>query len=99
MIGEVLGREIEARSVDIDSWLASAGLPQHGYQRDARAKMYSYYDAHGLTANPLMLRTILGREPRSLRDFFSELARGGPDSLAPDAAAAGAAEPGPVAST
>jgi hypothetical protein len=34
------------------------------------------YTAHGFHgANSLALRTILGRTPRSLNDFFAELAR------------------------
>lgn len=74
IISEVLGRPIEARRIDIDTWLASANLPQDGYARDARATMYNYYDSHGLAANPLTLRAILAREPRSLRDFFADLA-------------------------
>jgi hypothetical protein len=37
--------------------------------------MFAHYDRVGLRANPLVLRAILGREPRSLADFFQELAR------------------------
>ena len=37
-------------------------------------KMFDWYDHHGLLGNPLVLRAILGREPRSLRAYFEELA-------------------------
>ena len=37
-------------------------------------KMFAWYDRHGLVGNPLILRAILGREPRSLRAYFEELA-------------------------
>jgi uncharacterized protein YbjT (DUF2867 family) len=73
IIGEVLGRRVEARSVDIDTWLASSDLPQHGYAREARARLYNYLDSHDMVANPLVLTAILGREPRSLADFFTDL--------------------------
>jgi hypothetical protein len=38
-------------------------------------RMMAHYDRHGLPGgNPLVLRAILGREPRSLREYFAELA-------------------------
>jgi len=40
--------------------------------------MYDYYDKHGLVGNPLALRTILGREPRSMNQFFRDLLDGTP---------------------
>jgi hypothetical protein len=36
--------------------------------------MFDHYDHHGLLGSPLTLRAILGREPRTLRAFFEELA-------------------------
>ena len=36
--------------------------------------VYDWYDAHSLLGNPLTLRAILGRETRTLRTFFAELA-------------------------
>jgi hypothetical protein len=37
--------------------------------------MMIHYDRHGLPGgNPLVLRAILGREPRTLTDYFRELA-------------------------
>ena len=40
-------------------------------------KMFDWYDHHGLLGNPLVLRAILGREPRSLRAYFEELSGNG----------------------
>jgi hypothetical protein len=38
-------------------------------------RMMSHYDRYGFAGgNALVLRTILGREPRSLSDYFRELA-------------------------
>ena len=73
VMSEVLGRSIEAEAVDIDTWLRNANLPQDDYQRTARARMYGFYDTHGLVGNPLILNAILGHEPRSLRAFFAAL--------------------------
>jgi hypothetical protein len=37
--------------------------------------MMVHYDRHGLPGgNALVLRAILGREPRTLRDYFLDLA-------------------------
>jgi len=36
--------------------------------------MCDRYDHHGLPGNPLTLRAILEREPRSLHTYFEELA-------------------------
>ena len=44
-------------------------------QPAAPPRMMAHYDSHGLPGgNPLVLRSILGREPRSLKDYFRELA-------------------------
>jgi hypothetical protein len=36
--------------------------------------MFAWYDKHGLLGNALILRAILGREPRTLRSYLGELA-------------------------
>ena len=36
-------------------------------------KMYDWYDAHSFLGSAVTLRAILGREPRSLREYFVEL--------------------------
>ena len=65
LIGEVLGREITPQRIDPGT------LP-----RDAQAlrPMFEHYDRIGLRGNALTLAAILGREPRSLRAYFEELA-------------------------
>jgi hypothetical protein len=38
-------------------------------------KMYAHYDRYGFPGgNALVLRTILGRDPRPLQQYFYELA-------------------------
>jgi uncharacterized protein YbjT (DUF2867 family) len=69
IIGEVLGRSIRAKRVDPKAAAASAGPGA-----PALEKMFDWYDRRGLQGNALTLRAILGREPRTLRAFFTELA-------------------------
>jgi uncharacterized protein YbjT (DUF2867 family) len=65
MLSEILGRAIEARQID-PSALGSYG--------DLLGPMFNHYDHYSLRGNDLILRAILGREPRTLRAYFKELA-------------------------
>jgi uncharacterized protein YbjT (DUF2867 family) len=72
VISKVLGRPITAKRLEPKATAAAAGPGASGLQR-----MFEWYDKRGLQGSALSLRTILGREPRTLRDFFQELATGG----------------------
>jgi uncharacterized protein YbjT (DUF2867 family) len=72
IISEVLGRTITTVQIPLDQFASQ--LPE-GPFRDGMTRMMAHYDKHGLPGgNPLVLRSILGREPRSLTDYFRELA-------------------------
>jgi uncharacterized protein YbjT (DUF2867 family) len=74
ILSEILGRPIAAVQIPLDEFAAQ--LPE-GPFRDGMKRMMAYYDRHGLPGgNAVVLRTILGREPRSLTDYFAELAAG-----------------------
>ena len=46
-----------------------------GPLRDVLRPLFAEFDAHGLSGgNGLVLRAILGREPRSFRQFLGDLA-------------------------
>jgi uncharacterized protein YbjT (DUF2867 family) len=67
------GRDVTA--ADVDPAAALGGMPA-GFEKDGLQAMFADYTAHGFHGgNNLVLRTILGRAPRSLDDFFAELAR------------------------
>ncbi len=66
MISEVTGRPIVARQADPKTF---------GPLSDLLRPMFEHYDRYGLRGNALILRTILGREPRTLRAYFEELMR------------------------
>ena len=68
IIGEVLGRPIKAERIDPKMAAADAGPGAPALER-----MFDWYDKRGLMGSALSLRAILGREPRTLRDFFEEL--------------------------
>ena len=65
LISEVTGRKIEARR---------AGEEMMSKFPDLLRPMFEHYDRYGLRGNALTLRAILGREPRTLRAYFEELA-------------------------
>jgi uncharacterized protein YbjT (DUF2867 family) len=72
ILSEVLGRPITAVQIPLDQFASQ--LPE-GPFRDGMTRMMAHYDRHGLPGgNALVLRSILGREPRSLKDYFRELA-------------------------
>lgn len=74
VISDVLGREIVAEQRDLEeweTWAKAQGWPD--WSREAYKKMCAHYDAHGYPGgNPLVARTILGRDPRSFRDFVTD---------------------------
>ena len=74
LMGEALGRRIEAAAPSFDEWRTKAKIPQDEDQIAGLKAMYDWYDAHNLLGNALTLRAILGREPRTLRAYFRELA-------------------------
>jgi uncharacterized protein YbjT (DUF2867 family) len=80
ILGQVVGRPITAVQTPIDQ--SATQLPE-GPRRDGFKRMLAHYDRHGLPGdNPLVLRAILGREPRTLTDYFRDLA--GPRAKATD---------------
>lgn len=74
IMSEVLGRPIVAIEPGFDEWAARANLPYSDAQQQLLRQVHAHYAAHGSPGNSLTLRAILGREPRSLRQFIEELA-------------------------
>lgn len=72
MISEELGRPIDAEEIPLQQW--ASRLPA-GPVHDGLTRLMAHYDQHGFACgNALVLRAILGREPRSLKQYFHELA-------------------------
>ena len=73
-MSEALGRNIEAGEPLFDEWARMANIPD-GPLREGLARMYAHYDLYGFPGgNALVLRAILGREPRTLPQYLRELA-------------------------
>jgi uncharacterized protein YbjT (DUF2867 family) len=69
-----LDRRVDAATASPDQFLSM--MPE-GYARDGIHRMLAHYDSYGLPGgNSLVLRSILGREPRTLADYFRELRDG-----------------------
>lgn len=65
LMGKVLGKPV--KPVTVDRSKQSGMLPK-------LTRMMDWYNKHALLGNSTTLRAILGREPRSLTEFFEELA-------------------------
>lgn len=78
VFAEALGREVRAVQRDLDEWERWAR--ERGWAEwpiQAYKKMCDHYDAHGFPGgNPLVLRTILGREPGGYRAFAERFVAG-----------------------
>ena len=74
LMSEALGRPIEAGEAPFDKWAQAAHIPE-GPVKDGLKRMYADYDQYGFPGgNALVLRAILGREPRTLGQFVHEMA-------------------------
>lgn len=70
LISDVLGREVKADVLKPQT--DSEGSPDP--QKAAMKPMLQWYDKHGLMGNALTLEAILGRLPRTMKQYFEELA-------------------------
>ena len=77
ILSEAFGRPVRAEAEPIETWEArarTAGLGDH--QRATLIKMFRYYERHGLSGNPSILRWLLGRGPTTLGAFARRAAGG-----------------------
>jgi NAD(P)H dehydrogenase (quinone) len=81
LMGQQLGRAVQAQAVPLEAWreqAQAAGLGE--YQVETLVKMFEYYERHGFRGNPTVPACLLGRRPTGFVDF---LARVMPDWLHP----------------
>jgi NAD(P)H dehydrogenase (quinone) len=72
VIGEVIQQPVRAEQQDLKSWVAGAQKNRmDSYQIDTLSKMFAYYDKFGLVGNPRVLENIIGKPPRTFKDFFA----------------------------
>ncbi|HEY1806911.1 MAG TPA: NmrA family NAD(P)-binding protein [Acidobacteriaceae bacterium] len=81
LMTEALGFPVRALDLPFEDWADATGL-QAGPERNGLKRMYEDFDRHGLPGgNPLVLRAVLEREPRTLLDYLRERVAA-PDLLA-----------------
>ncbi len=74
MMSETLGRKIEAGEPSFEEWARKAKISD-GPVREGLKRMYADYDQYGFPGgNALVLHAVLGREPRTMRQYIQELA-------------------------
>ncbi|MBW4698313.1 MAG: hypothetical protein KME03_10560 [Aphanocapsa lilacina HA4352-LM1] len=77
MMSEASEQTIDAGELPFDEWAQAAHIPD-GPVREGLRKMYAEYDRSGFPGgNALVLRAILKREPRTLRQYIQALAKRG----------------------
>ncbi len=75
IIGEVLGREVEAVAIPLDDMAASASARGFGEDRVAQMRtMNAHYDEHGFLGNANVLHWLLERDPTTFREYVTRLA-------------------------
>jgi uncharacterized protein YbjT (DUF2867 family) len=80
MMSQALGRRITTRTQPVDEWNAD-NVPPDPILREAFADIDHFYSQHGFPGgNDLVLRTILGRPPRTMAAYISELVASGNQS-------------------
>jgi uncharacterized protein YbjT (DUF2867 family) len=78
-ISQATGRTIEPAESSFEDWARQAKIPS-GPLWDGLAAMYTEYDKYGFAGgNSLVLAAILGREPRTLRQYVKEMAARKPE--------------------
>jgi len=70
LMSKAAGKKIEAVRAITPRSPETSGKPG---QPSPMSLMFDYYDKHGLVGNALTLRSILGREPRTLLAYLEEL--------------------------
>jgi NAD(P)H dehydrogenase (quinone) len=77
---EILDRPVLAARTTPAEFVAGTGLDPERQRR--LLAMLDHYDEHGSPGDATVLRMLLGREPRGLRDVLAGLLSTGPDSRA-----------------
>lgn len=73
LISDALGQNVEAGDISPEKWAQQVQIPA-GPLRDGLIAMNKEYDRYGFSGgNALVLKAILGREPRTVKQYIQEL--------------------------
>ena len=70
-LGRHFGRPVRAETVTLEAWAQSASCLPGSYRFETLAKMFHYYEHHGMAGNPRVLGTLLDRPPTGFADFVA----------------------------
>jgi uncharacterized protein YbjT (DUF2867 family) len=74
ILSEELSRSVTARHISLEELRTASLAKGIGEDRIARmSKMNAHYDAHGFRGNPNVLTWLMGRAPRTYRDYVKRL--------------------------
>jgi len=74
IISEAIGKKVVAEDIPTEQWAQQVKIPP-GEMREGIITMTKEYDRYGFSGgNPLMLKTILQRDPKTVTQFINELA-------------------------
>jgi uncharacterized protein YbjT (DUF2867 family) len=77
LMSEALGQTVEAGEISPEKWAQQVQIPA-GPLHDGLIAMNKDYDRYGFSGgNSLVLKAILGREPRTLKQYIQELKKMG----------------------
>ncbi len=74
IMSDCLGHQIEADTVTFEKWVELTKPKPDDIRPEG--EMYAYYGKYGSPGNSFVLRSILDREPRTLKQFVSDLIAG-----------------------
>jgi len=74
IISEAIGKKVVAEDIPTEQWAQQVKIPP-GEMHEGIITMTKEYDRYGFSGgNPLMLKTILQRDPKTVTQFINELA-------------------------
>jgi len=74
ILSQQLGRPVRAEAMPLETWEKRARESGLGdYQVETLAKMFQYYERHGLWGNPRVLGWLLGRPPTTFAAFVERV--------------------------
>jgi uncharacterized protein YbjT (DUF2867 family) len=73
ILSEITDRRITAVEISQEKWSQQVQMPDN-HLKEGLFRMFQHYDKYGFAGgNSLVMKSILGREPRSIYQFFQEL--------------------------
>ena len=76
IVSELAGRDVRSAFISDSDFLKNAHLEPNSYQAQTLLTMFRHYNKSDFQGNSFTLSRILGREPKTLREFLGEAFNG-----------------------